>query len=139
MRRERGFTLLEVLVAFVIAALALGVMFVASLGGLRATDTASRYTEALSLAQSHLAAVGTTAIAVRDASGEDGRGFHWHVTIKPVGTVSIPRAIDEDPATPLAKSTLYAVSVVETWHGDGGERQVRLDSARIGTGAPGTQ
>jgi prepilin-type N-terminal cleavage/methylation domain-containing protein len=36
MRDARGFTLLEVLIAFVIAALALGVMFEVAVGAMRA-------------------------------------------------------------------------------------------------------
>ena len=133
---ERGFTLLEVLVAFIIAALALGVMFDAALGGLRASETASHYEEALSLARSHLASVSNAGLAGREVSGDDGRGFHWVVRIRPVSTITLPRGPDEDPSQgPPAQTTLYAVSVTETWHGDGGDRQVRLDGARLGAGA----
>jgi general secretion pathway protein I len=133
---ERGFTLLEVLVAFVIAALALGVMFDAVLGGLRATESASHYEEALSLARSHLASVTTVGIASQELSGDDGRGFHWSLRIRPAGTITLPRGPDEDPSQgQQAQATLYAVSVTETWRGDGGERQIRLDSARLGAGA----
>lgn len=139
MRSDAGFTLLEVLIAFIIAALALGVMFDAALGGLRASRTASQYQEALSLARSHLAAIGPTGIAVREAAGDDGRGFHWTLSIRAVGTASIPRPADADPGTPLAKATLYAVAVVESWPDAGGERQVRLMSARVGAGAPAGQ
>jgi general secretion pathway protein I len=134
--RERGFTLLEVLIAFIIAALALGVMFDAALGGLRATETASHYQEALSLARSHLASVATTALGGREISGADGRGFHFTLHIRPVGTITLPRGPDKDPSQrPQAQATLYSVSVTETWKADGGERQVRLDSARLGAGA----
>ncbi len=134
--RERGFTLLEVLVAFVIAALALGVMFQASLGGLRATTMASHYQEALSLARSHLAAAAAGTMAGREQSGDDGRGFRWTVRIKPAGTITLARGPDEQPSDgPRARTTLYAISVTETWTADGGERQVRLDSARLGPGA----
>jgi general secretion pathway protein I len=134
--RQLGFTLLEVLIAFIIAALALGVMFDASLGGLRATEIASHYQEALSLARSHLASVDAAPLRGRELSGDDGRGFHWTLRIKPAGTVVLPRGPDEDPAQgPQAQATLYSVSVTETWTGDGGERQVRLDSARLGAGA----
>ncbi len=133
---ENGFTLLEVLIAFIIAALALGVMFEAALGGLRATESASHFEEALSLARSHLASVGSTPLAGRELSGDDGRGFHWALRIRPVGTVTLPRDADEDPSQgPQAQATLYAVSVTETWKGDGGERQVHLDSARLAAGA----
>jgi general secretion pathway protein I len=136
MPSERGFTLLEVLVAFIIAALALGVMFDAVLGGLRASETASHYQEAVSLARSHIAAVGVSALAGRVLTGDDGRGFHFSLRIRPVGTITLPRGADDDPSQgPQAQATLYSVSVTETWRGDGGERQVRLDTARLGAGA----
>jgi general secretion pathway protein I len=133
---QRGFTLLEVLIAFVIAALALGVMFDAALGGLRATQTAGHYQEALSLARSHLAGVTTGSLAGRELSGDDGSGFHWRLRIAPRGTVTLARGPDEDPSQgPVARATLYSVSVTETWQGDGGERRVELDTARLGPGA----
>ena len=130
--------LLEVLVAFIIAALALGVMIEASLGGLRAVATANRYQEALSLARSRLAAASVGSLAGREQSGDDGDGFHWIVRISPLGTVPLPRgpAINTAPMSEL-QATLYGITVIETWQGNGRERQVRLDSARIGTGGAG--
>jgi general secretion pathway protein I len=135
-RGADGFTLLEVLIAFIIAALALGLMFDASIGGLRASETASHYQEALSLARSHLASITTTGLTGREESGDDGRGFHFSVRVRPVGTATLPRAPNADPAQGTApRVTLYSVSVTESWKGDGGERRVRLDSARLGGGA----
>lgn len=133
---QRGFTLLEVLVAFVIAAFALGVMIEASLGGLRAAATASRYQEALSLARSRLAAAGVGSLADREQSGDDGHGFHWMVRIRSLGTV----ALSPGPTAALAgksgpQATLYGITVTETWQDDGRDRLVRLDSARLGTGS----
>ena len=132
---QRGFTLLEVLIAFIIAALALGAMFDASLGGLRASEAASRYQEGLSLARSHLASVSAAPMSGRELAGDDGRGFRWSMRIRAVGTVTLPRGPDEDPSQGAqAQTTLYSVSVTETWKGDGGERQVRLETARLGPG-----
>ncbi len=132
---ERGFTLLEVLIAFVIAALALGVMFDATIGGLRASETASHYQEALSLARSHLVDATSGGLAAREATGDDGRGFHYAVRVTPAGTAELPRAPNQDPSqTQAASVTLYSVTVTESWKGDGGERLVRLDSARLGAG-----
>ena len=51
---EHGFTLLEVLVAFIIAALALAVLFHAGLSGVQAAQSASHYEQAIARARSHL-------------------------------------------------------------------------------------
>ncbi len=132
---EGGFTLLEVLVAFVIAALALGIMFDAAIGGLRATESANRYQEALSLARSHLASIVSAGLAGREVSGDDGHGFHFSVRIRPAGTAKLARGTDADPTQAVPpQATLYAVTVTESWKGDGGDKQIRLDSARLGSG-----
>jgi hypothetical protein len=114
-------------------------MFDSVLGGLRATRTASLYQEAISLAKSHLAAVTTDGLGGREQQGDDGRGFTWSLRIAPVGSVTLPHNADLDPTdAPAAQATLYAISVTEKWRGDGGERQVRLDSARVSaSGAKG--
>jgi general secretion pathway protein I len=124
-RDDAGFTLLEVLVAFIIAALALGVMFHGTLGGLAATQAAGRYEEALSRAQSRLAALGRGPLRPGDRQGDDGNGFHWHERIRLMETATVPASNSRQvPA-------LFAVSVAVSW-GEGGRRQVQLNSERIG-------
>src|SRR5260370_17458600 len=83
--RENGFTLLEVIVAFAIAALALVGLFRAGSGGLFAVDTAARAEEAVQRAQSHLAAVGRDAALVEgELTGDDGRGYRRALRVPPV-------------------------------------------------------
>ncbi len=122
--RQRGFTLLEVLVAFVIAALALAILFRGGIGGLRASAVASRYSEAVSRAQSHLAAASVgDALVASDRQGDEGHGFHWRVRIAPLA-VAVP-----DPAARTGPVlALYAVSAAESWEEDGHVRVVQLDS-----------
>jgi prepilin-type N-terminal cleavage/methylation domain-containing protein len=87
--RERGFTLLEVLVAFAIAALALTVLFRASGSGLAATQAAARYQEAVVRARSHLAALSRdAALPIGEAEGDDGGGFRWRLRVTPVATAT---------------------------------------------------
>ncbi len=121
MRAERGFTLLEVLVAFAIAALALGVMFRAIGTGLGSAAVAARYQQALSRARSHLAAAGVRLVPGVQ-SGEDGGGFAWRVRIAVVAQ-GLPRPAGVRPV-------LYAVRVTESWEADGRTRAVTLDTQR---------
>jgi general secretion pathway protein I len=134
---DTGFVLLEVVIAFVIAALALGVLYHAALAGLHATRTATRYEQALSRARSRLviAEHGSPLIA-GDMQGDDGGGFHWRLHVTPIdGTVVRPF----DPAglrqTPDFQLTLYAVSVWVSWDDFGIQRSLRLDTQQIGQAA----
>ena len=131
-RNERGFTLLEVLVAFAIASLALLVLFQGALAGLRSADIAGRYEEALTRARSRLAALGGSLVPA-DKQGEDGSSYHWRVRISPVAsTVSGNGVVGGAPAV---RTTLYAVTVEVSWQEGGRRRVVELDSKRLGTAA----
>ena len=116
-RADQGFTLLEVLVAFAIAALALGTLFRGTIDGLHTAQIAGRYQEAVTRAESRLAALTTGNLTASDRQGDDGNGFHWRERITPVET-----------AAPVG---LYAVSVAVSWVDDS-RRTVELDSERIG-------
>jgi general secretion pathway protein I len=132
-RGEGGFVLLEVLVAFVIAAIALGVLFQVAFDGMRAVHTAAQYEDALSRARSHLD--GSFARLVPgDQQGDDGGGFHWRVAIRQIGQVPGKLANadpDADPATLMVR--LYAITVRVSWQQSGKTREVRLDSQRLGS------
>jgi general secretion pathway protein I len=121
-QRQAGFTLIEVLVAFIISGLALAVLVHAGIEGLRASSLSARYQEALARAQSHLAAA-VDASQPGDRQGDEGDGFHWHVRITPVATAA---RMDGGQAR------LLAVSVAISW---GGARSVELDSERLVSGA----
>jgi general secretion pathway protein I len=137
MRREReaGFTLLEVLVALVIASLALGVLFSGALTGLRSAQLSGDYAQAVSRARSHLAAVGIGApLAAGTQDGDDGGGFRWRVSVQPLATITLAQqsgALGNGGRPP--RVALYAVGVIISWTKGGGVRHVELDSQRIGT------
>jgi len=137
MRNERGFTLIEVVIAFAIAALALGILFKAATGGMIAVATAGRYEEAVSRAKSHMAAIGHEgAITEGETEGDDGSGFHWRIRIVALAATS---PADGAPAPFLQpasrKPTLYSVEVGISWKDAGRTREFLLQSQRIG--APG--
>lgn len=132
MRTERGFTLLEVLIAFTIAALALGLLFRAASGGLLSVETAGKYEEAVSRARSHLAAVGgDTALAPGDSSGDDGGGYRWHLLITPEAR---GQTASNGPVAGPPPPVLYAVVVSISWRDAGKDRDFVLRSERMGLG-----
>jgi general secretion pathway protein I len=133
---ERGFTLLEVLVALAIAGLALVGLFAAGSGGLFAAATAARAEEALERAQSHLAAVGRdAALLPADSAGDDGGGYRWHLRVRPLASRTLSAV--NGVLGPTTTTTLYEVDVVISWREGGRERRVALRTLRLAS--TGTQ
>ncbi len=130
-----GFTLLEVLIAFIIAAMALSVLFSGSLQGLLSVQAATAYEQAVSRARSHLAAEAVTLVP-GEREGDDGGGFRWHVRVHPAETFR--RKPEMDQAAPALGVTvepigvtLYAIDVAITWVAARRSREVRLVSERL--------
>ena len=73
--RDRGFTLLEVLVAFVIAAISVAALLQGAGAGLASARIAAHYGEALSLARSRLALLSAAAPVQGEQSGALPGGF----------------------------------------------------------------
>jgi general secretion pathway protein I len=114
-RREAGFTLLEVMVAFVIASLASLVLYQAGFNGVSQAATAARYQEALARAQSRLASIGVlTPLAPEQLSGDDGGGYTWHLRIAPRADNGLV--------------TLYDVRLTESF----GDREITLATEKLG-------
>lgn len=123
-RQSAGFTLLEILVAFVIAAAAIGVTMRVFSGGLETLRVADEYSRAVFLAQSRLAEVGTE-IPVRagELTGESGRQFQWRVSMRPSEWGGVPRPGGQG---------LYEVLVEVRWNEGQKSRRVELSSLRVG-------
>ena len=132
---QSGFTLLEVLVAFVIAALALGVLFQGAIEGLAAVHLADRTGEALDRARSHMAAVGHgIPLRTQTQTGEDGSGFGWSLSIRPLESASVPQAGGD--AQHPTRETLFEVRVTESWDGPEGRRGTTLVTRRAAITPP---
>ncbi len=98
-RRVRGFSLLEVLVAFVILALAMTVLMQIFSRGLIGADLAERYSKAALLAESKLAAIGVEEpLKEGTYSGKFDDDFSWQLVVKPFHDATLKK----NPDTPSA-------------------------------------
>jgi general secretion pathway protein I len=130
---QRGFTLLEVIVALIIAGLAAVALMQAVGSGLRTTRAASMVDQAIVRAKSHLAAATYGARLVPgDTRGDDGGGFRWRLRIVPVESAAVRPLIAGPRAASSVPVTLYGISVSIGWNEGGREHTVRLDTEHVG-------
>lgn len=134
--REAGFTLLEVLVAFAIAAPALTLLYRQGLVSMNVTRTAAAYQEAISRAQSRLDALGDDGLVAGERTGDEGGGFRWRTRIAPVASTPPPRPVPRGSRY-AGGTTLYAVIVEVSWSAPSGTRTFALDTRRLGPAEAG--
>lgn len=125
--RSRGYTLIEVLVAFMILALALSVLLRIFSSGLRNISVSSDYARAVLVAEAQLATAGVTdALMPGEVVGDEGGKFHWTRTIRDY----VPfEGYDRDALLVPA----YHITVTVEWPHAGSTRQIDLSSIRLGT------
>jgi general secretion pathway protein I len=131
--RSAGFTLIEVLVALVIAGLAMTAIVEVFGNGLVAHETASSAETALALAEEKLT-LASVAAPLRPGSDKGifaGR-FSWQTTIS--------RFADGDdakrPIQPDGNPLLYRIVVAVEWRDGRRGRQVTLSTLHLGTATP---
>ena len=121
---QSGFTLLEVVVAFAVAALALGAVFHVYGTAFGGSERAERLTIALLAAESKLAEVaGTALLKPGRTTGTLEDGYHWLAVVQPyLGT---PETVPEQ--LPVRA---YQIEVTVSW-GAGGGQAVSLNTVRL--------
>jgi general secretion pathway protein I len=125
--RQSGYTLIEVLVAFMILALALTVLMRIFSGGLRNVSVSSDYATATLIAESRLAAAGIDLPLVPgETSGTEGERFEWTISVQDYepwpGYRSAAQGVDA-----------YRVTVTVEWPHRDRTRSVGLSTVRLST------
>ncbi|MDH5556820.1 MAG: prepilin-type N-terminal cleavage/methylation domain-containing protein [Alphaproteobacteria bacterium] len=122
-RASRGFTLIEVLVAFVILAFSLGALFKVFSGSLQTVRHGEDYAHAVALARGQLAGLDTDGIEGRGIeTGETEDGYRWQIEFAPMPDVM--------PQGGVAKFEPLAVSVTVSW-GALNNRSLTLSTVRL--------
>ena len=125
-RIQRGFTLIEVLVAFVILALFLGAMLPSLSASLSATRTSNDTLTATAYAQSLIAGVGVEGLITEGefTNTLEQTRFTSRLTVRPYGA----------PAAATTGARLYEVTARIGWRDGVRRRTVSLTTLRYGTG-----
>ena len=124
--RCRGFSLLEVLVAFAILALALGVLLQIFANSLRAVSSSEEYTHATLLAESKLATVGREIpLEEGETEGEFDDKYRWRVNIQPYQWEEDGEIVENLAAD------IFQVNVEVYWGEQPRQRSVPLTTLRL--------
>jgi prepilin-type N-terminal cleavage/methylation domain-containing protein len=127
-----GFSLIEVLVALVIVGLALATAAGVFRTGLLGHEVAVGVDAALALADEKIASAGVTEpLRPGRSAGVFGNRFQWQVSIEPYQEKS--NTLFDQPSSDLQ---LYRIAVTVTWRDGRRERQLALDTLRLGAPPP---
>jgi general secretion pathway protein I len=123
--RQAGFTLLEVLVAFVILALVMGVLTRILSLSMRSLETAGHYQQALQLAESQLAEVGARLTARRSEhlQGRLQPPYRWQAEVAPYEFSNQNVLLD-------SRITPRLIRVTVSW-GERASQEVSLTTIRL--------
>ena len=117
-RASAGFSLLEMIVAISILALALGALYQAAGGATRNVRFDEKYAYGVELARSLLANNGSVPASGVNTAGATDDGFDWYVTTRPAVA-----GISSD-----APPRLHEIEVGVNWSDGGKRREVILNS-----------
>jgi general secretion pathway protein I len=114
--RARGFSLLEVLVAFVVLALALGVIMRVFSQGMSRVGESEIYARAVTLAESKLAQLGAgIPLEEGETSGESEGALRWRVRLAAYEPGTAKTAKERDAVQPVMPVRLLRVEVEVSW------------------------
>lgn len=124
----QGYTLIEVLVAMVILAMSLTVLFRVFATGLRNVDVSADYARAVIIAETQLAEMGVSESLVRgEFDGSVDERFYWTRTVEEY----FPFSLADYDVLPVGA---YQVTVAVEWQNAERTREIRLSTIRLQRG-----
>jgi general secretion pathway protein I len=125
--KQQGFSLLEILIAFSILALSLGILLKIFSAGVNTAMVAENYTAAVQLSESLMAKTGIeTPLQMGLSNGLDNNRYHWWVEISPF-------TLNADQTQSFALTAeLFKVKVTVNWaDGNARDKQVELITLKL--------
>lgn len=123
MNRQQGFSLLEILVAFSIMALALGILLRIFSSGVQTASLAETYSRSVQIAESLMAEVTVKKeLSLGESSGVIEDEYHWSVQISPFNWL--------DETNDSQKYSLYKIVVTVYRQGEE-NRPVELNTLKM--------
>lgn len=130
-KAQRGFSLLEILVAFSIMAISIGMLLGIFSAGLRNASVSEEYTAAVQIAEAMIARPGTEVpLQQGQSAGVIDDKYRWELAVAPF--VLTTETVD----TRTLPAQLFMVTAVVSWEeGGGGERRFELSELKLTTNA----
>ena len=119
--------MLEILIAFSILALSLGILLKIFSAGVNTAIVAGDYTAAVQIAESLIAKTGVeTALQTGQASGLENEKYHWLIEVSPFAFN--PEKVDTTAIT----AVLFKVKVIVSWgDNNANDRQIELSTLKL--------
>jgi general secretion pathway protein I len=124
---NKGFTLIEVVVALAIVGVGLTVIIELFSGGLRLARASMEYTKAVNYARTKMEemTVKRTIVEGTEEGESDDRSFRWQVAVKKVDLLSIDKSMDYKPPIEL-----FQFKIDVFWKSGSKEKSTSVESLK---------